>query len=75
MTTKLRIAALGLIFLLPGIPRADTPVVNRYVPAEKLPWYQEAPNVPVKLAPLWDERPSAPIERSWSRSASHTFGG
>jgi len=47
---------LGLIFLLPGAPRAETPMVNRYLPAEKLPWYQEAPNVPVKLAPLWGDR-------------------
>jgi hypothetical protein len=34
---------------------ADEPV-NRYVPAEKLPWSQEAPNLPVMLAPLWGNR-------------------
>jgi len=54
--TRTKAAALGLIFLLPGMPRADTAMVNRYVPVEKLPWYQEAPDLPVKLAALWGDR-------------------
>ena len=29
---------------------------NRYIPAEKLPWYREAPSLPVQLAPLWGDR-------------------
>ena len=56
MTNTFRIAALVLICAYPGAPRAETPMVNRYLPVEKLPWYQEAPNVPVKLAPLWGDR-------------------
>jgi hypothetical protein len=57
VTTKLRIvAALALVSLLPAAPRADTPMTNRYVPADKLPWLQEAPSIPVKLAALWGDR-------------------
>lgn len=29
---------------------------NRYIPANKLPWYREAPSLPVQLAPLWGDR-------------------
>ena len=29
---------------------------NRYVPVDKLPWYREAPSLPVELAPLWGDR-------------------
>jgi len=56
VTTRLKIVALGLIVLLPGAPRAETPMANHYLPADRLPWYQEAPSVPVKLAPLWGDR-------------------
>lgn len=56
MTNKLKIASLALIFLIPCAPRAETPMVNRYLPADKLPWYQESPDVPAKLAPLWGDR-------------------
>ena len=29
---------------------------NRYVPTDRLPWYREAPTLPVELAPLWGDR-------------------
>ena len=29
---------------------------NRYLPADKLPWYFEAPGIPAELAPLWGDR-------------------
>jgi hypothetical protein len=56
VTNKLEIAALVLVFFHVGASRAETPVPNHYLPVEKLPWYQEAPGVPVKLAPLWGDR-------------------
>lgn len=56
MTNKLKTASLAVIFLIPCAPRAETPMVNRYLPADKLPWYQESPGVPVKLASLWGDR-------------------
>ncbi len=56
MTNKLKVTALALVFFIASASRAETPVANHYVPVDKLPWYQEAPNVPVKLAPLWGDR-------------------
>ena len=35
---------------------AQEKLTNRYVMADKLPWYEEAPNIPVKLARLWGKR-------------------
>jgi hypothetical protein len=35
---------------------AQASMQNRYVPADKLPWYREAPSLPVQLAPLWGDR-------------------
>lgn len=32
---------------------------NRYAPTDRLPWYREAPNLPVELAPLWGDRSKA----------------
>jgi hypothetical protein len=32
------------------------PVANRYLPANKLPWYKESPSLPVELAALWGTR-------------------
>ena len=35
---------------------ASAPVKNYYVPADRLPWKQESPNLPVRLAALWGDR-------------------
>jgi len=53
---KLFLFAVGLVLALPAAPQAQAPGANRYIPAEKLPWYQEAPQLPVMLAPLWGDR-------------------
>jgi hypothetical protein len=42
--------------LLAGIADAQQKTTNRYVPADKLPWYRESPDIPVELAPLWGHR-------------------
>jgi hypothetical protein len=52
-----RVCALALALGL-GTPHgfAQSAMQNRYIPAEKLPWYREAPSIPVQLAPLWGDR-------------------
>jgi hypothetical protein len=39
-----------------GTAHAEPLSQNSYIPTDKTPWYQEAPNVPVRLAPLWGDR-------------------
>jgi hypothetical protein len=52
------IAAAAVVVGLAALPAmaADPPVQNRYIPPDKTPWYNEAPNVPVDLAPLLGDR-------------------
>jgi len=45
----------NLLAIIPAALSAE-PVVNHYVPVDKLPWYREAPNIPAELAPLWGNR-------------------
>jgi hypothetical protein len=56
MRVSLMVAALLLGLAPLPAAAADPPVQNRYVPVEEAPWYHEAPDVPVELAPLWGER-------------------
>lgn len=42
--------------LAAGWVAADQKLTNHYITADKLPWYTEAPGVPVKLARLWGKR-------------------
>jgi Domain of unknown function (DUF4437) len=42
--------------LIASVVVAQQKVENRYVPANKLPWYKESPELPVELAPLWGTR-------------------
>jgi hypothetical protein len=44
-----------LMGLMAQAAAAATPG-NHYVPADKLPWYREAPNIPAELARLWGDR-------------------
>ena len=40
----------------PPQAEAHESFANRYVPADRTPWYVEAPGVPIKLAKLWGDR-------------------
>jgi hypothetical protein len=42
--------------LIAGAVIAQQNGANRYIPADKLPWYKESPHLPVELAPLWGTR-------------------
>jgi hypothetical protein len=46
----------SLLTLLAQAAAAAATPGNHYVPADKLPWYHEAPNIPAELAPLWGDR-------------------
>jgi hypothetical protein len=39
-----------------GAVVAQQKLANRFVTADKLPWYKESPSMPVDLAPLWGVR-------------------
>lgn len=56
MRANLTAAALVLGLAASPATAADPSVQNYYVPTDKTPWDQEAPNVPVELAPLWGNR-------------------
>jgi hypothetical protein len=49
------IAVLSLAAIAGGAS-AEEQIVNRYITSDKLPWYKEAPNIPIQLAPLWGDR-------------------
>lgn len=52
-----RIAGVAIaLSLVAGAVVAQQKVMNRYIPANKLPWSKEAPQLPVELAPLWGDR-------------------
>jgi hypothetical protein len=54
-TLGIAVAALSLgLGATQGV--AQPGIENRYIPADKLPWYREAPSLPVQLAPLWGDR-------------------
>jgi hypothetical protein len=46
------VAVVGLMIASPAAAQLS----NHFVPADKLPWYREAPNIPAELAPLWGDR-------------------
>src|SRR5688500_5017345 len=50
------VGVVALLSLVAGAVIAQQKVENRYIPANKLPWYKEAPSLPVELAPLWGDR-------------------
>ncbi|ABS27474.1 DUF4437 domain-containing protein [Anaeromyxobacter sp. Fw109-5] len=55
MSAKTLLVAATTLVLSPCLA-AEPLAGNRYVPADKLPWYKEAPDLPVQLAPLWGDR-------------------
>jgi hypothetical protein len=54
--TIAKVLTLAAVGLIAGMVGAQQTLTNRYITADKLPWYTEAPNVPVQLAPLWGKR-------------------
>jgi hypothetical protein len=53
---QLRAAVIATLLSVSSAPQAAEAPGNRYVPADKLPWFREAPNLPVELASLWGDR-------------------
>jgi Domain of unknown function (DUF4437) len=52
---------LAVMCLLAGggaadIAGAQQKTTNRYVPADRLRWHKESPNIPIELAALWGDR-------------------
>jgi hypothetical protein len=45
-----------LLSLVAGAVVAQQKLLNRYIPANQLPWYKESPALPVELAALWGDR-------------------
>ena len=54
---RARRIALGVAALSVSLAvAASAPLKNYYVPADRLPWKLESPNMPVRLAALWGDR-------------------
>jgi hypothetical protein len=57
MTRSARWLSLVLVpSLIAGAVLAQQKLANRYITADKLPWFRESPALPVELAQLWGDR-------------------
>lgn len=50
------ILSVGAIAIALGVAQAQETFTNRYIPADRISWYAEAPGIPIKLAALWGDR-------------------